>query len=101
DLMDLDDIRMVQARDRLRLCQKASVLPHEDHLQGDEAIQPQMPGLVHDAHPALPEHLKYLVPCDRRQVARRWTAGEGGGSLILCGRPPDRLGRRGAGRTVS
>jgi hypothetical protein len=39
----------------------ASELAGEDHLQGDEAVQPHLPGLVHHAHAATGNFLEELV----------------------------------------
>src|SRR5262245_50487081 len=58
DFVDLDDVGVLQPRDRRRLAAKAveafviGVAAGEDHLEGDDAVQLQVPGLVDDAHAA-------------------------------------------------
>ena len=64
--IDLDDVRVLQPGDRLGLGQEADgglgpgVVAGQDHLEGDDAVEPELPGLVDDAHAAaaqLPEDL--------------------------------------------
>ena len=58
DLVDGNDVRVVEARRRLRLDVKAVQLPRrrelpgQDHLEGDRPIQAHLAGLVNDAHTA-------------------------------------------------
>ena len=60
DIVDLHDVRVLQPRHRLGFPAKtlqllrAGVGPGADHLQGDHALQPQVPGLVDDPHAATP-----------------------------------------------
>jgi hypothetical protein len=55
-VVDLDDIGVPQARHCLRLALKSrplvwpGVCAGEQHFEGDEAVQAQVPGLVDDAH---------------------------------------------------
>ena len=80
DLMDGDDVRMVQPRDRLRLGAEARQLlrPGEggraDELQGDGALEPEVLRLVDDPHaavsdlpqqPVLSEHRRQRGPTER------------------------------------
>ena len=61
DLVDLDNVRMLQAGDGLGFGAKTGPLglpgvgPGQDHLQGDEAIEAGLPGLVNDPHAAAPQ----------------------------------------------
>ena len=58
DLVDLHDMGMLEAGDRLRLAPEAVELSgrgvgtREQHLEGDQAVQPELPGLVDDPHSA-------------------------------------------------
>src|SRR5262245_30892577 len=73
NLMDLDNMRMLKGGDRLRLAEKAvhfrgtGVAAGEDHLQGHQAIELQMAGLVHHAHAAATEEFQDLIAGDLRQ----------------------------------
>jgi hypothetical protein len=55
-VVDLDDVRVKQACDRLRFALKprplvrSRVRAGDQHLEGDEAVEAQMPGLVDNAH---------------------------------------------------
>ena len=72
DVVDLDDVRMVQPRDRLGLDAEASellgagVTAAADHLQGHQPVQAAVAGLVDHPHAALAELLEDLVTGDRR-----------------------------------
>ena len=61
DVIDLQDVRMPEPGDRLGLDAEACqvihphLAPADDHLEGDESIQAQLPGLVNDAHAPLAE----------------------------------------------
>ena len=58
DLVDLHDVRVLQAGDGLGLGPEAGqllgagVVAGQDHLQGDDAVERELPGLVDDAHAA-------------------------------------------------
>jgi hypothetical protein len=58
DVEDLDDVRMLQPRDRLRFepetgqLGRPGVAAGQDHFQGDEPVQAALPRLVDDAHAA-------------------------------------------------
>ena len=61
-IINLNDVRVVQPRHRLRFALKprplvgSRVRPGTQHLESDEPVQAQVPRLVDDAHPAAPEH---------------------------------------------
>lgn len=65
--MDGHDVRVLQVGGRFRLSAEAPHLlfggqiPGADHLHGDDAIQSDLPGLVHHAHPAAPDLLQHLI----------------------------------------
>jgi hypothetical protein len=67
---------VLKARHRLRLGAKAGqfglagVAAGQDHLQGDDAAQTNLTGLVDDAHAAPAQFLQHLVAGDRRQSCR-------------------------------
>src|SRR5262249_9501091 len=70
DLVDLDDARVVETGDGLSLDPEAgqlfggSVLPGEDQFEGDQALEPDVPRLVDDAHAAAPQLSQYFVAGD-------------------------------------
>ncbi len=78
EVVHLDDVRMVQPRDRLRLAHE----PHrilfgrrlvvevalEDGLDRDFAIEPRVQALVDDAHRTLAEHAGEVVPAQLLEV---------------------------------
>ncbi len=72
DVVDLDDVVMSQPRDRLGLDPEAGEIigsclaTASDHLQGDQAIQPQVPRLVDHPHPTLAQPLQDVVAVDER-----------------------------------
>ena len=74
DLVDLDDVGMSQPRDRLGLDAEARqvVGPRldaaADHLEGDQAVQAGVAGLVDDAHAPFAQPLEDLVAGDGRPV---------------------------------
>jgi hypothetical protein len=73
---------MLQLRDGLRPRPEARPLDRVrmaggEHLEGDGALQRQVPGLVHDAHAALSEHRLHLVAGDL------WQADGGGMGAIV------------------
>ncbi|MCI0680990.1 MAG: hypothetical protein L0Y71_02705 [Gemmataceae bacterium] len=51
------------------------MLPRQDHLQGHDAVQPELSRLVHDAHAAAAEFLQDLETRQGRQSGRRRRAG--------------------------
>ena len=89
DLEDLHDVRMLQAGDRLGLGAEAGHVPFagvftgQDHLQGHEAVELALPGLVDDAHTAAAQFLQQFVVADvtdfraqRRADKRRLARGQ-------------------------
>ncbi len=80
DLEDLHHVGVLQARQRGRLgaeavekgrqLLRAADEPCLDHLEGDEAVQGEVAGLVDDAHSAPAPFAKDLVARDRRQARR-------------------------------
>ena len=58
EFMDGDDVRMLQARGRFRLETKtadkllAGKFAEQNHLHGDDAIEAELAGPVHDTHTA-------------------------------------------------
>ena len=67
-----------------------------DHLQGDQAVQPQLPGLVDDPHAPLAESFHDLVTGDLRPFGPRsfvFTAGSTMGGTVLseCSRAIHRV----------
>ena len=86
--VDLDDVRVVQPGDGLGLGQEADgrlgpgVVAGQDHLQGDEAVEPDLAGLVDDAHAAAAQLAEDLVAGDAPggPPRSRW-AGQFGVSL--------------------
>jgi hypothetical protein len=73
NLVDLHDVGVLQAGDRLGLGLEAAqllaagVAAAQDHLEGDEALELQVPGLVYDSHAAAAQHPQDLVPGDGRR----------------------------------
>ena len=71
DVVDRADVRVVQDRGRARLALESldGLRPVEhllgDELQGDVTAEPDVLGLVDDAHAALAEHLENAVVGDR------------------------------------
>ena len=67
---------MAQPRDRLGLDPEAGevigprLAAAADHLQGDQAVQPQVPRLVDDPHPALAEPLEDIIARNDRPLCR-------------------------------
>ena len=67
DVVDGDDVRVIEAGGRLRFLHEALAsvgvpdLVASEHLQGDEAVQPRVPGLVDGAHAPLAQDLDGLV----------------------------------------
>ena len=90
DVVDLDDVGVSQPRDRLGLHAEAGqvvgprLAAAADHLQGDQAVQPEMPRLVDDPHAPFAQPLEDVVAGDGRPVRGSRRATE------LC-TSPDRL----------
>ena len=68
DLVDLDDVRGAASRATASASVRnraswpsAGVRAGQDHLQGDQAVQAELPGLVDDAHAAPAELAEDLV----------------------------------------
>ena len=83
DIVDLNDIGMPQACQRLDLGAKAGQVggagleAGQDHLEGDFAAKTEMPGLVDDAHSPSTEQPQYLVTRNLGQFIAEisaWTA---------------------------
>src|SRR5262249_23495776 len=61
DLVDRDDVRVAEPRERLRLATETAgrvgvrERAREERLDRDDAAHPVVPGAVDDPHPALPE----------------------------------------------
>ncbi len=70
DLIDLNDVRVLQACDGLGLDAKTGAAPRvglrarEHHLQGDDAVQVDLTGLVNDSHAAAAQRGEDLVARD-------------------------------------
>ena len=68
DGVDLHDVGVLEPGDRLGLGPEPQPLgigpagPADDHLEGDEPVEPALPGLVDDAHPAVADLADDLVP---------------------------------------
>jgi hypothetical protein len=77
DLEDLHDVGVLQTRHRLGLGVEASalvlvgVVGAEHHLEGDDAVGLDLPGLVDDAHAAAAQLPQHLVAGDVDLVSRR------------------------------
>ena len=75
DFVDLHDVRMLQASDRLGLGAEplhilfVGVGAGEDHLERDEALELDVPRLVDDAHATPAQHGEKLIALDRRELA--------------------------------
>jgi hypothetical protein len=73
DLVDADDVGMGQARDGLSLDAEAGQFQEvgfprcEHHLEGDDAVEAEVAGLVDDAHAATAQLAQQLVTRDFRQ----------------------------------
>src|SRR5438270_13861886 len=68
DFMDLNNVGMLEACDRLRLIAKASQLlrsgvgAREDHLEGDQTVQTCLPRFINDTHAPAAEFSQNLKP---------------------------------------
>jgi len=78
NLMDLDDVRVLQARDGFRLRPESLHLtltgkaPAQDHLERDDPVQADLPGLVNDPHPAAGDFRQEFV-ISEVAIAAAWT----------------------------
>ena len=87
DVEDLDDVGVLELGDGLGLGQEAGgglgagVRAGQDHLQGDDAVEPDLAGLVDDAHAAAAQLAHDLVAGDgdRCRANGRCQAGRIGG----------------------
>ena len=111
-LVNLHDVGMKQLGNGFRLGAKprqadlTNMCSRQDHLQGDQALQPTVPGLVDDAHAAPAEFFQDVVTrhghalqsaCSRRQASRGVTR-RGCGLRVGCARLPGVLPRQQAAR---
>ncbi len=100
DLVDLHDVRVGQPRDRLGLAAEAHRLRRAgrrialDHLDGDDAVEAVLPGLVDDAHAAAPQLPQHLVAGDDRAGRRGHNGRRRLRPLRVVTGPPRRRGRR-------
>jgi hypothetical protein len=84
----VDDVRVAQGRDRFRLALepvalgRAGVRPGQDHLQRDDAVQVELPGLVHDAHPAAADLVQSSYPGTAGGAKSSVSAGPNGTTLL-------------------
>ena len=92
DLVDLHDAGVLQAGDGLRLQAKtrqlfrAGIRPGEDHLEGDEAVERHLPGLVDHPHAAAAQLFENLEAGDGRPgLDRRRRRGRGQRSGLAGG----------------
>jgi hypothetical protein len=98
DLINLHDVRMLQAGHGFRLDPEprqqlpCGVVGVQHHLDGDQAIQALLPGAVHHAHPAATHFFQDVVAGDHGQSCCRSSRR---GRTVL-GRI--RLGERGRGQ---
>jgi NADPH-dependent ferric siderophore reductase len=89
---DGHDVRMVQPRGRLGLAQEelegpgmVAAQPLRQALQGDDAAEPGIAGLVDDAHPAAADLLEQLV-ADLADEGRRRAVGDPVADALGCRR---------------
>ena len=68
DLVDGHDVRMVELRGRFSASMRnrcnvsrRGKLPGQDHLEGDDALEPDLPGLEDNAHAAAGDLLDQLI----------------------------------------
>jgi hypothetical protein len=85
--VDLHDVGVTQAGDRLRLAQepleflRLGVSAGQQHFHGDWSLEAHVPGLVDDAHAAAAQHFLHFITGDSRQVGRRLRRWRGTGRL--------------------
>jgi hypothetical protein len=76
-LVDLHDVRVPQPAERFCLVNESAlslfpdVVGVQDHLEGDDAIEAQLPRPVHDAHAAAPQLALEDVPGNEAPRSRR------------------------------
>ena len=78
NLVDLDDVRVLQPRDRRRLDTEPpqrlglGEAPTDNHLQGDLAVEARLPGAVDNTHPSPTQlRLDLVTRHDRPRLRRR------------------------------
>ena len=98
-VVDLHDLWMVQTCDGFGLCSEAGqesrapAISRPQHLEGNKAVQAELPGLIDDAHTSPAEFGQDLIAWDevdemRRQLRaryRRVVSGGGGPVGVLLG----------------
>jgi hypothetical protein len=91
DLVDLDDVRVDQSRDGLGLGEEPGllldpgVLSRQHHLEGHDAIEGEVMGLVDHPHPSPAEHVEDLVTGDGPARARACARVPGRRGLFVAG----------------
>ena len=66
-LVDLDDVRMPETGDKFRLTIETSafllprMLAGQEHLQGDDTVEIDLPGLLDHSHAAMTKFFEFLV----------------------------------------
>ena len=76
-IIDRNDVRVAQARHRLRFALKPRPLGRpgmgagDEHLEGDQPFEAAVPGLVDDAHAPATEQRLHVIAHDLRQVGAR------------------------------
>ena len=97
DLEDLDDVGVVDGGDGAGLGLEASQVVRSctgaglDHLQRDQALEPEVPRLVHDPHAAGAQHAQDLVAGDPRPFAALAAVGRSGRLLRIPRRDTRRV----------
>ncbi len=92
DFVDVHDVGVLQPGGRLGLAAeprqvlRRGVLPCQNHLEGDDAVQALLAGAIHHAHAPPAQHAQDFVPGDapghRGNVpGRREGGGEGEGGV--------------------
>ncbi len=79
-IVDQNDVRVPQVRHRLGFALqpcplvRRGVRAGDEHLEGDGAVKPEMPGLVDDAHAPAAEQGLHVIPRDPRELIafERW-----------------------------
>src|SRR5262245_47096172 len=98
DLVDVDDVGVLQTGDRQRLAPEAAHLLRAgqvagaDHLEGNAAAQPHLPGLVHHAHPA-PAHLPHQLEVPDRPWRKGLFRAQGDAQLLHRRQPAEAGGQ--------
>jgi hypothetical protein len=77
DLVDGDDVRMIEVGRRLGLSVEAldfrfaGELAGQDHLEGDDSIEADLPGAIDDAHAAAGDLLEQLIVAEVADLGAR------------------------------